>query len=188
MPVIQHPYYAQHQVLTGQYTPGDEFILENGNDYIGGYHVLPSNQFFTGFSPNDKSIELFIKLNDVSQDVKTYNKVNNIITSKYIGPIPYLVRPTLDDYNDGFVYRYFVQKRNNPLVTIIEIDVDQYNKINNRNQPGMNSTVWNSAIIKWKINGSYVQEFNDREIVDQQIEKGFIGLKSYLKDLFQFFK
>lgn len=187
MPLNQ-PYYSQHQILTGQYTPGGEFILSTGDDYIGGYHALPNGHFFTEFNPSQKSTELFLKRNDWTHDVKTYNKIKNIITNNYVQPTPYLLRPSLDDYNDGYVYRYFVQKRNNPLVTIIEIDADQHNTINTQNQPGINGIIWNSVLIKWKIAGAYIYDFNEREIIQAEIRNNFIRLRSYLKNLTEFSK
>lgn len=187
MSVIQQPYYNKHQILTGQYAQLGRFILKNGNDYVGGFHVLPNGQYFSEFSPSDKSEELFIKQFDVTEDVKVFNRVSGITNVKYINPIPYLIRPTLDDYEEGFLYRYFVQKRNNPLVTIIEIDPDQFNKINIKNQPGINGGLWNKCLIKWKINGSYIQEFNTREL-DRVTASGFVGIRGYLINLFEFAK
>jgi len=185
---IQKPYYAKHQIVTGQYSPGGQYITENGIDYIGGYHILPTGQAFSEFSPKDNSIELFIKKFDISEDVRSYNKIQGIKNVNYIQPSPILVRPTLDDYNDGFIYRFFVQKRNNPLITTIEIDNEQYNSINTQNKPGINGVIWNSYMIKWKITGATIDEHNQREI-DKSITAGFIGLKKYyLKNLFEFSK
>lgn len=188
MAIIDHPYYSHHQLLTGQYTSGQELILGDGTDYVGGYHIQPNGKYFSEFSPNKNSVELFEKRFDWTEDVRIYNKINNVVTSKYIQPTVHLARPTLEDYQEGYVYRYFVQKRNNPRVTIMEIDVDQYNKINSKNQPGLNSTIWNAVAIKWKITGASIIEFNEREILTSEIQFSFIGLRSYIKDLLEFSK
>lgn len=188
MTIIDNPYYSKHQLLTGQYTPGQELILGDGSDYVGGYHIQPNGKYFSEFSPNKNSVELFEKRFDWTEDVKKYNKIKNIITSKYIQPIPYLVIPTLEEYQEGYVYRYFVQKRNNPRITIMEIDVDQYNKINSKNQPGLNSVIWNSVAIKWKLNGASIYEYNEREILNSEIQYNFTGLRPYLKNLLEFSK
>lgn len=186
--MINKPFYAKHQILTGQYSSGEQFITSNGDDYIGGYHVLPNGQLFTGFSPTDKSEELYEKRFDWTKDVALYNSIKQISTTKYVQPTPYLPRPTLEEYQEGYLYRYFVQKRNNPLVTIIEIDVDQYNKINSKNQPGLNSVIWNGCLLKWKINGSYVEEHNIRIILEAAIHFGFVGLNARLTNLHEYAK
>lgn len=185
---INQPYYAQHQILTGQYTPGEELVLANGSNYVGGYHILPNGHYFTGFNPSEKSVELFEKRNDWSADVTTYNRIKQIVTMNYVQPTPYLSIPTLDDYNDGYLYRYFVQKRNNPLVTIMEIDVNQFNAINTKNQPGLNGTIWNSAVIKWKLTGSNILEFNLRELEQAEILYKFRGLRAILTNLKEYSK
>lgn len=186
MPIDQ-PYYAKHQVLTGQYTAGGELVTKGGEDYVGGYHILPNGQYFSGFSPNTDSVQLYEKRFDQTSDVKLFNRINNLEISKYQQPISYLLIPTLDDYNDGFVYRYFIQKRNNPLVTIMEINSDQFNTINTRNKAGINGVIYKSIVIKWKLNGSYIAEFNQREIENSET-LGFIGLRGYLTNLYQFSK
>lgn len=188
MAIIDHPYYAKHQLLTGQYTSGNELILSDGTNYVGGYHIQPNGKYFTEFSPTSKSVELFEKRFDWTEDVKVYNRINNVTNSNYLQPIPYLVSPSLEDYQDGYVYRFFVQKRNNPRVTIIEIDSDQYNKINSKNQPGINSVIWNFISIKWKLNGSSIYEYNEREILSSEVQFKFIGLRAYLKNLLEFSK
>ncbi len=188
MPAISNPYYAKHQILTGQYAKLGQFVLDNGNDYVGGYHILPTDQFFTGFSPTLTSVELYIKKFNIDESVKTYNKVQGIKSINSTQPISYLVRPTLEDYNEGYVYRFFIQKRNNPLLTTMEIDSEQYNTINSQNKPGINGVIWNAYLIKWKITGASIEEHNHREIV-KSITDGFIGLQiTHLKNLLQFAK
>lgn len=186
--MIQNPYYGLHQILTGQYTPGGEFIKSNLNDYIGGYHILPNGQIFTEFKPTDKSEELFKKVFNLHEDVKIYNKNKSFIVSKYVPPVPKIIKPSLDEYELGFFYRYFVQKRNSPLNTIMEIDVDQFNSINSRNQIGINEILYNSISIKWKISGANVIEHNKLNIQMAEKLTKFKNLLGYITNFSEYYK
>ena len=186
--MIQKPYYADHQILTGQYTSGNEYHDIHGNDYIGGYHVLPNGQIFTEFRNTDNSIELFKKLFNITDSVKRYNQINAISSLKYVFPISKLIKPNLDDYTAGFYYRYFVQKRNNPLITIMEIDFDQFSSINTRNQIGINGLIWNSVSVNWKISGANIDYFNKKEVARAQMDAKFINLDLFIKDFKEYSK
>lgn len=186
--MVSRPYYALHQILSGQYTPGGEFITAQGADYTGGYHVLPNNQIFSGFRPSDKSFELYIKRFDLTEDVKTYNKIAGITNSNYVHPILKIINPNIDDYELGYFYRYFVQKRNNPINSIMEIDFDQFQSINVRNEKGINGVIWNSASIQWKISGANAEYFNKLAIEKAEKAFKFIYLGGYLTNLKEFYR
>ena len=122
---IVRPFYGLHRIDKGKYTNGNELVIEDGTDYVGTYHILPNNQKFTFARPEINSVELFEKRFDLSDSVIRYNFLNDKITGQYISPFPIQPIPELDQYEDGEFERYFVQKRNNPRVTIVQIDSDQ---------------------------------------------------------------
>ena len=148
---ISKPYYNLHQITTGKYTLGYEFVFSNGEDYTGPYHILPNGQFFTGFQPEANSEELFKKRITATQDLLTYNKITQGEINKYVPPIAFQPNPTPKDYDTGKIQRFFVQKRNSPLNTIMEIDSEQFNSVNVKNNPGINGVIYNSVIIEWVI-------------------------------------
>lgn len=185
---LSNPHYSSHQILSGQYAQLGEFVLSDGSDYEGLFHVLPNNRQFTGPNPTDSSKELFTKQIDSSPDVTKFNQINNVTTSRYVSPSLYIAIPTSDDIQSGRMLRYFVQRRNNPLNTILEVDEEQFASINFSNRKGINGTLWNSVSLFWQIVGRDAQQIvdlNSKQI--QHASLTFPGLGHYLEDLLQFY-
>lgn len=189
MPRIQRPYYNLHQVTTGQYTSGNEFVLSTGEIYIGPYHILPNGQRFTEFQPVDRSIELFeFRLNPTA-DILKYNTITGREINRYLTPNPFYPRPSLDDYRIGWIERFFIQQRTSPINTIIEIDSIQFNGVNTQNSPGINGVLWNRLRLEWKISKlstDDIQYLNNRSI--QMAEPSFTGISEYLTNPLEFFR
>lgn len=189
MPRLQRPYYALHQILTGQFTDGSEFVLGDGTIYAGSFHILPSNQRFTGFQPEPDSRELFeLRLNPTA-DILKYNQINQLQIQRYLTPTPVQPNPTLDDYKFGKIERFLIQKRNNPKLTIMEIDAQQFNSINTRNSPGINGIIWNKIKLEWiisKIPKSDAAYLNQQTILTN--ETHFAGITTYLTNPLEFYK
>lgn len=186
---IKRPYYGLHQIITGQYTAGDEFVLDDGSDYIGTYHILPNGQRFTHPRPKTNSKELHEKRTDLTEDVLFYNRLTERKASQYTSPIAYQPIPNVDDYELGQIERYFVQKRNNPRATIVEIDGQQFNQINTNNNPGINGVIWNSIIIPWRISVVSPQdaaELNRAQLI--RAEDNFAGIGAYVTNVLEFYK
>lgn len=189
MPRIQQPYYNLHQILTGQFTDGNEFVLSTGEEYVGGYHVLPNGQRFSEFRPTDKSVELFEKKMNPTQDILRYNQITGNKINRYVPPIDYQPAPTTEDYKKGKFDRFFVQKRNSPLNTIVEIDATQYNQVNTLNNPGINGVLYNRLLINWKI--SKIPK-EDAQYLNQYILQvstpDFPGIGTFLPNTLEFYK
>lgn len=151
MPQISKPYYNLSQIITGKYTSGNEFVLQDGSLYIGSYHIIPGNRYFSGFQPEPSSVEIFEKRLNPTQDILRYNQITGNEINRYLPPILYQPYPTIDDYKVGKIQRFFVQKRNSPMNTILEIDYQQFNSINTENNPGINGVIYNSLLIEWVI-------------------------------------
>lgn len=185
---INRPYYGQHQILTSQYAKLGEFVLIDGTDYEGMYHELPNGQTFTGETQSLKSIEIIKKDFNVSPDVRQYNNIrgNSIVT--YTSPKLFFPIITKDDYDNGYIERFFVQKRNNPVNTVIEISYDEYTNIGT--DPGnINSMAWNNVFIRWKISKltpDILSTLNKMEVDIAEIV--FPGLKKYLSNYLEFSK
>jgi len=185
---IQKPYYGQHQILTSQYAKKDEFILLDGTDYEGLYHELPNGQTFTGATQEINSKEIIKKVLKVSEDVKSYNRIKQQSISYYKTPVTVFRIILDDDYDNGYIERFFVQKRNNPINTIMEIDYDQYSNIGP--DPGnINSLLYNSIFIRWKIsklNKDIMSTLNKIEVDTANVI--FPGLKKYITNYLEFSK
>lgn len=182
------PKYPISQIQIAKYTDGDEYILyHNHEPYIGLYHILPNGEAWTDEVPNRGKTKLLIEKKNSfidSEDVAQYNKINEIVSNEYISPEYYFPVITNDQYKKGFIKRYFVQKRNNPLKTIIEIDWEQYIHINNNNIKGINKIIWRGIVIIWSLDKSRALELNKNELDKQEIK--FPGIKKYLSNLLEF--
>ena len=186
---VQRPYFNLHQIIAGQYTAGGEFVLDDGRDYVGQYHILPTNQYFTEPRPELTSQELFLKRDDVTADALIFNRIQNRKTAQYEVPVAIEPRPTTEDYAAAAMERYFVQKRTSPLNTIIEIDSIQYNRINTINNPGINGTLWNDLKVEWKISKLPIDDViwhNTRTVIASN--SVFPGIGRYLQNKSEFYK
>ncbi len=186
---IQVPYYNLHQIATGLYSEGNEFVLADGTDYVGMYYVIPTGQRFSGPRPERTSRELFVKRINQTNDSLIYNKINDVGFPNYISPVAIEPIPSENDYNRGFMQRFFVQKRNSPLNTILEIDSPQYNKINTTNRPGINGVIWNKLRFDWKISK---MPSADTAYLNQLIlvrsEQDFPHIGKYVTNLLEFYR
>lgn len=189
MPRIQRPYYNLHQIQTGQYTTGNEFVLSTGEVYIGPYHILPNGQRFTGFQPETNSAEIFeIRLNPTA-DILRYNQITGKEINRYLAPNPYYPRPSVDDYRLGWIERFFIQNRNSPINTIMEIDSPQYNSINTQNSPGINGVLWNKLRLEWKISKIPMDDAKYLNLRSVQLaEPSFAGISQYIVNGLEFYR
>jgi len=184
---FKEPYYPISKIKTGLYTPGNEFVeyLRFDQDYIGLYHELPNGEWWTGSIPFSGGVRLALKRFDASDDVKKYNQINSRAQSNYISPTPVQISPTDADYARGFIERYFVQRRDDPIQTIIEINADQFALINSKNRRGISALIWNSTIIEWQlIKGRYAGDINLNAV--NSIKTKFPGIEKYLVDNLEF--
>jgi hypothetical protein len=149
--MIKTPYYNLHQLVLGQYTEGGEFVLEDGTDYVGLYHTAPNQQSFAGARPERTTKLLVPKRVELTTDGLLYTKIKKSNYPNYVIPYTVSPMPTNEDYTKGSIERFFLQKRNNPKDSIIEVDFLQYNSVNTTNKPGINGVVWNRTKIIWKI-------------------------------------
>lgn len=186
---IAKPHYNLHQIDTGKYTSGNEYALVDGQPYTGPYHILPNGQKFTGFRPDRSSVELFeIRLNP-TPDILRYNAVTSNGIDRYSAPYPYYPMPTLDDYARGHFQRFFIQKRNSPLNSIMEVNVEQYNSVNTQGNPGLNGVVWNRLLLEWKISKipkADAEYLNSSAVA--RSEPSFPGIINHLPNGLEFFR
>ena len=183
---VRRPYYAIHQILTGQYTSGGEYYRESGEVYRGPYHVLPNEQVFTGFVPNRNSEELFVLSAQLVQESQ-YRKITKIKTGKYLSPRFYFPQLSEEEINQGFFVRYFVQQKNSPRSTIVEIDEDQFNGVNLVNGPGINGALWRKTSLQWltrATDADTLATLNANTLFYS--EQIFPGITQYLSNLIEF--
>jgi hypothetical protein len=72
--------------------------------------------------------------------------VNNLELFKIEIPKTIVPVPSENDYELGFIRRYFAQKSNDPMAHIYEIDENVYSEL-------QNSPFWKVSDMKWRIRG-----------------------------------
>jgi hypothetical protein len=100
--------------------------------------------------------------------------------------------PTNEDYELGFIYRYFIQKANDEDSFIYEINLNEYNLYNL-------NPFWKKLRLKWRITGPINPTYNNGTVSDRgviQSNKSSLNIASsqfknislYLPNLLQFYK
>jgi uncharacterized protein YwqG len=174
----QKVYYPEGQIQKGLYTYGKELMSEDGIEYIGDYHTYSTGEVFT------KSTYL----RNVSQKLIPYINLSEATRAekfRYDGLVKFNSNfefasygqsiPTQDDYNSGFVVRYFVKRHFNDLIT--EVTKSTYVKLS--------SIFYKKIELRWKLvdNASVV---NERII--RNAEKDIEGISNYITDYSEFVK
>lgn len=188
---LARPYYRLHQIISDQYAVLGELVNKSGEDYEGPYHVLPNGNLFSEYRPSQKSIQLFYKRVDVAPLAKEYNLIRggDQLVSNYTSPKYYTPTPTFQDYLDGYFVRYFSQKRNSPLSTIMEISYEDYTRANLSNAPGISLQLYRVTSLKWTISrASYSDAVGLNRSAVFQAEMDFPGLGIFLSHLGEFYQ
>jgi hypothetical protein len=125
-------------------------------------------------------------------NIDRYNQLNRKpkTSTKIITHVP---KPTESDYQRGFIRRYFIQKLNDTLSPVYEVDYERFG--NYKSDP-----YFSSVTLKWRISGPKETKYdNNGNVVDKaasesnrisiQISSDKIpNLKLYLPNLLQFHK
>lgn len=116
-----------------------------------------------------------------------YINIGGMNMSFNVYPSYYKPKPSLNDYNKGYIYRYFVQKIND--LTITEVEKDKYNDIYIQ--------YYNKIVLKWIISGPKDNEYinkvlNKKGVREQNLEtlmennKYIVGIKNYINNPLEF--
>ena len=169
-------YYPKSKILENQFTSGKEFVIKrNNNPYTGYYYILSNNTYFTGKTMEEENTEELIKA-----------VFTPIIP--FIIPSSYYPIPTDNDYQLGFLTRYFLKRRNADYTTIKEISLFDYNTF--QNDTMIDTNLYVTTKLNWRIGSlndkSKIEETN-RKLVSFK-EGIFPGFSYYFKDYTQFSK
>ncbi len=182
-------YYPEGSIQKGLYTSGGEWMFEDGTEYSGQYHkYLNTKEVFTeSYFIKDVSKKLipFYDLNvDFQKNTFDYNVlIENIkdYTPELTIPDPYFLQPSQEDYDNGFVKRYFYKRKGS--LTINEIDEKGFGDLD--------SPYYQKIELKWKIAGPLNDTPEETGIIDTNrrtimlYQNEFTGLERYLTNLQQ---
>ena len=111
-----------------------------------------------------------------------YRKLKKNTTNFKIGKIyTHVPNPSENDYKNGFIKRYFIQKVNDTNAIIFEVSEDTY-------QIYVNSEFFAVASILWKINGDSDEIRKSNAASIKTVYDRIPNLKNYLPNLIQFYK
>lgn len=155
-----------------------DFYLLNGEPFYGQYEKS-GNKYVTSTG------DVLISKNRL--DTEIYRARTSMPKSGYT-PEPYYINPASFDYYVGNIQRFFVQKKNNPTGTIVEVSQEHY-ELNGFSEKVLSAaTLYRGIEIEWVISGDaqYCANKNSKSVLDA--DKIFSGIKEILSDPLQFWK
>jgi hypothetical protein len=175
--------YIPSSHIEKKYTNGNEYAYAtNGKKYIGPYVTINKNQFYSGETFNNSSIEL-IPISLSGPEIIDYDLFTNFknLDLKTFSPVVYSYSsPNEQDYKNRFYKRYFVKNRSIKIGGITEVNYETFIDLVNR-KGKYDYNVYDPFYINWNLKESLR---NSEQI--EALTKTYIGLKSYLKNTSQF--
>jgi len=181
-------YYPAGQILGGKFTPGKEWMLEDGTEWKGSYHTYTTNEVFTESSYVKGRSKKLIPYVDMSDDAnkKKFEYDNLVVQTpkKFIFANYSKQTPTQLDYDRGYFYRYFVKRRTSDYIS--EVNLENYIKANNEH--------FVKVKMAWKISGPLRDSGIERGIVDTnqrmliETQRDIPNITSYVTNLSEWAK
>lgn len=112
--------------------------------------------------------------------IETYNSL--IQTKSQIPIVAYEQLPTELDYSAGFIYRYFIRKRNDNFGIITEVSKQMHENL-------LNDDFYLTISMRWKITGTNqfeVEQLNQRSI--NYAQEKMSNIDTYVKNLTKFYR
>ena len=152
-----------------RYTKGKEYMTEDGEEYIGEYHVTKNGTAFVGPTEDTNNMLAQKRLHPyyTNRDQFVYDKMLNFNTPQkaHTQPTPYFYQPREEEgvYLKGYDLRFFVQRRNADTYAI-EISGQQYNQIGRNG--GIDGNIYAHVSVQWQLTGTlkYIEDTNKRNI------------------------
>lgn len=126
-------------------------------------------------------------------DSNRYKNISKIAVRDYVSPKIRAYIPTLNenDYSNGYIRRYFVQKINDKSSPIYEVSEKEYSRV-------LTKPLYNGVTVKWRISGPISETFTN-SVFDKGVKESnriaislvsdkMPNLKFYLPNLLQFHK
>src|SRR5574344_809131 len=185
-------FYPDSQIKKNCYTLGNEWMLEDYTPYTGDYHYYIDGLVMTGadYDPNTSERLIPYDENKINNIASNYDDINPNKISTYITPTQYYPIPSLSDYNNGYINRYFIRKNNSRIEfnDLYEIKYITFKQWQNKK---INNTLYTALTLEWKLTGPLhdtitnsgitnygVYDTNKRIVIASS--KTFIGLNYYL--------
>tara|TARA_Y100001963_G_C6661394_1_gene390622 strand:+ start:129 stop:752 length:624 start_codon:yes stop_codon:yes gene_type:complete len=181
-------FYPKGEQKLGLLTKGKEWMdAETNKEYKGPYHQFTDGVTMTLGAPSKRSRYLVPYKNLSTAGAlaaEVYRKLTKVKVNKFISPKYHFPKVAVKDLGNGYITRYFVQKKNDlSSATITEIDKKQFEKVAEKNKPAINGKQYNKFLIRWKIIGTEEEIKNTNGTTLLRVERQYKGIRSYLGDL-----
>ncbi len=199
-------YFPKNRITTNLYTKGNEFSI-NGKPYIGAYYKTYSGKIFSGTDPINGSSQELIPIKELyvingnksskkpgaivlDNSTSTYiNNPNNRNLNTYQVPIQFYPNITDNDYQKGYIMRYFAKKRNE-IGFVIEINKETYQSLLKKDSE-YDYITYQVIDLFWQLTGPLRDTRENRQykvagIIDtnkrlvEEKDKNFRGLIEYI--------
>jgi len=187
-------YYPSFRIIPNQNTTGTDFLL-NGKPYSGKYYVTYDGKSFTGPNniegPNEPLTPILSTGQTTSVSLSTVNASKNTVSSKpsLDYPVSYYPYPIQEDYDRGYIIRYFTKKVNNAGY-VTEISPSEYSNIQN-GTANYDVSMYQTGQIMWKLTGPLnsvrISQYDTRAgIIDtnkrltETLNKTFLGITDFI--------
>ena len=194
-------YYPESSIEKGLLTNGKELMTTDYIEYVGYYHRYTNGEVFSLFDYNDTISVKLIPYDEIiiSHNIK-YNNFSKLTTfnpKRYTAPTGKITAPELSDFKNELSWtRYFIRKVNDSNWGIRELDRNQYEKTQSSNKGSIDSFLYKSTEILWKLTGPMYDRYENNILIPgvydtnrRTINKSnevFIGLDEYLVDPLEF--
>tara|TARA_Y100000592_G_scaffold100965_1_gene184131 strand:+ start:13808 stop:14383 length:576 start_codon:yes stop_codon:yes gene_type:complete len=186
-------YASSDGIQKALFTKGGEYLLD-GEDYVGFYHVHPDKGPMVGkvHVPEPHKRLVSIEENPLIVGYKNAYTESDIIqvSQNTALPFTFIPNPSDEDFENGFITRYFIAKRND-YNKLYETSEKEYP----RKIAGLPEGLYAEMELDWHITKNLEQESSiafmmtteskNKKVVDDA-SKIIPTLKNYLSDLTQF--
>ena len=178
-------FYPKGEQILGLLTKGKEWMdAETYKEYKGPYHKFTDGVVMTLGAPSKQSKYLIPYKDQTSASAvatQIYRDITTVKVDKHIAPQYHFPKVTGKDLTQGFIIRYFVQKKNEKsAATIIEINKDQYEKVAKKNQKAIDGKIHNKFLLRWKIIGKEEEIKKINFLTLKRLELSYTGIIKYL--------
>lgn len=178
-------FYPKGEQKLGLLTKGKEWMdAETYKEYKGPYHRFSDGVVMTLGAPSKKSRYLIPYKNQAEASAvatQVYKNITTVKVDKHIAPRYHFPKVTGKDLGQGFIIRYFVQKKNDrSSSTIIEIDQKQYDKVSQGNKKAIDGKIYDKFLLRWKISGKEEEIKKINYLTLNRLQQTYTGILKYL--------
>jgi len=181
-------FYPKGEQILGLLTKGKEWMFaDTRKEYKGPYHRFTDGVVMTGGAPSKRS-KYLIPYKDLSSKenlaADIYRNITTVKVDKFIAPRYYYPKKRAKDVTNGYIERYFVQKKNDVTsISIVEIDKKQYGKVALKNKEAIDGKLYNKFLLRWKITGKEEEIKKVNSTTLSRLDRQYTGIRKYLGDL-----